>query len=177
MQDLGDETGGKAKAEEQSNFATIFANENSDPDIAWGQMHQDQVFADIKREAGRHYDPSTHTRVVCMSDTHGQHRSMVIPPGDVLIHGGDFSNTGQPAQVQDLADFFGEQHHATIVCIAGNHDLTFQPDYYKEKGLRFHRKLYDAEAARSSLTTTTNCVYLEDQSHSFGNLECYGSPW
>lgn len=40
-------------------------------------------------------------RVVCISDTHSQHNSMTnaIPDGDVLVHAGDFTNTGDPDEV------------------------------------------------------------------------------
>jgi hypothetical protein len=55
--------------------------------------------------------------------------------------------------------------------------LTFHPDYYKDNHQRFHRSPYDHAAARRSLTTTDNCVYLEDASHTAGSLEFYGSPW
>ena len=35
-------------------------------------------------------------RIACISDTHGRHRSVRVPPCDVLIHGGDFTNVGEP---------------------------------------------------------------------------------
>jgi hypothetical protein len=38
-------------------------------------------------------------RFVCVSDTHGLHRGLAIPPGDVLVHCGDFSSTGGAGQV------------------------------------------------------------------------------
>ena len=41
--------------------------------------------------------PEGWTRFVCFSDTHGLHGSIPkdhIVPGDVLLHAGDFSNTG-----------------------------------------------------------------------------------
>ncbi len=34
-------------------------------------------------------------RVVCISDTHNQHQKLTIPDGDILIHGGDFTNFGR----------------------------------------------------------------------------------
>ena len=39
-------------------------------------------------------------RVVCVSDTHGMHRNLPkIKDADILIHAGDFSNTGETDQV------------------------------------------------------------------------------
>ena len=33
-------------------------------------------------------------RIVCISDTHGQHAKLSVPVGDVLIHAGDFMAFG-----------------------------------------------------------------------------------
>ena len=33
-------------------------------------------------------------RLVCISDTHTAHRTLTIPPGDILVHSGDFTNYG-----------------------------------------------------------------------------------
>ena len=43
-------------------------------------------------------------RLVCIGDTHGFHRKLILPPGDILIHSGDFDGRS---------------------VIAGNHDLLF----------------------------------------------------
>ena len=38
--------------------------------------------------------------VVCISDTHMQHRNMpVLPPADILIHSGDFTNEGAKHEI------------------------------------------------------------------------------
>jgi hypothetical protein len=34
-------------------------------------------------------------RLVCISDTHNQHRKIKVPDGDVLIHAGDITSKGQ----------------------------------------------------------------------------------
>jgi predicted phosphodiesterase len=34
-------------------------------------------------------------RIVCISDTHGLHRKVAVPGGDLLIHAGDFMRTGR----------------------------------------------------------------------------------
>ena len=41
-------------------------------------------------------------RLVLISDTHGCHRKITIPPGDVLIHAGDFTKYGR---LEDATDF------------------------------------------------------------------------
>lgn len=40
-------------------------------------------------------------RVVCVSDTHGLHdEALAIPAGDVLVHAGDFTDTGERDEVR-----------------------------------------------------------------------------
>ena len=33
-------------------------------------------------------------KIVCISDTHGRHDQLSVPPGDVLVHAGDFTESG-----------------------------------------------------------------------------------
>ena len=33
-------------------------------------------------------------KIVCISDTHGKHRSLKVPDGDVLVHAGDITSKG-----------------------------------------------------------------------------------
>jgi len=48
-------------------------------------------------------------RVVLISDTHGAHRRVTLPPGDILIHAGDMTNVGELAQFCDFNEWVGEQ--------------------------------------------------------------------
>jgi hypothetical protein len=68
-----------------------------------------------------------------------------------------------------------------VICIAGNHDLTFHSDFYQANWQRFHNKYkgaLDHEAIQASLN---NCTYLQDSSCTLynSNEKCriYGSPW
>ena len=61
--------------------------------------------------------------------------------------------------------------------IAGNHDITFQEDYYMSSGAqRFHGGVgrYDCSKARGLLK---GCTYLEDSSVEICGYKIYGSPW
>lgn len=62
-------------------------------------------------------------RVVCISDTHDQHVS--IPPGDILVHAGDLTDSGTAADIQREVDWLRSQPHPVKVVIAGNHDSWF----------------------------------------------------
>jgi 3',5'-cyclic AMP phosphodiesterase CpdA len=66
-------------------------------------------------------------RIVCISDTHGQHARLSVPDGDVLVHAGDFMAFGDaPKEVVDFNHWLGKQPHRFKVVIAGNHDLMFE---------------------------------------------------
>ena len=61
-------------------------------------------------------------KLVCISDTHGDHESVSLPPGDVLIHAGDLTGHGTKQETQAFFRWFGMQSHKHKICVAGNHD-------------------------------------------------------
>jgi 3',5'-cyclic AMP phosphodiesterase CpdA len=113
-----------------------------------------------------------------MSDTHGQHGEVCLPAGDVLIHAGDFSMRGEPHMLHSLGDYFhaASAKFSQIILIAGNHDLTFQPEFYHRQASR-RTPPYDYEQAVAALKES--CTYLEDEACRLDNsdLTVYGSPW
>jgi len=62
-------------------------------------------------------------KLVCISDTHGDHEGVVLPEGDVLIHAGDLSAHGRQAETLAFMQWLGSQRFEHILCIAGNHDV------------------------------------------------------
>jgi len=152
-----------------------------DPDKVWNWIKSEQIFQEpiYSETAVRSQD---YTRIVCISDTHSKHRRIHLPPGDVLIHGGDLTSHGNPSAISDLSKYF--QEHSVfneIICIAGNHDVTLHSEYYKKNWKRYHRFQgpFDCAAAEASLKK--NCIYLRDSEynkiHNNGVLRFYGSPW
>lgn len=133
----------------------------------------------------------------CISDTHGRHGKMwPIPDSDILIHAGDFSDTGHAKEVKDFAGWLDELPHSRKIFIAGNHDTTLDTKYYVEKGAkRFHPRPYHRESmspaafstiCRDIIQSTRTCTYLEDSSTIIENksedgdgcpILVYGSPW
>jgi hypothetical protein len=98
-------------------------------------------------------------RIVCISDTHGQHSRLRVPKGDILIHAGDFMAFGDsPKEVTDFNRWVGQQMHRHKVVIAGNHDWLFE----RHPG-----------AARALLT---NAIYLENSGTELDGLKFWGSP-
>ena len=98
-------------------------------------------------------------RIVCISDTHGQHAKLGVPDGDVLIHAGDFMAFGDtPSEIVDFNQWLGKQPHRYKVVIAGNHDWMFE----RHPG-----------AARELLG---NAIYLENSGTEVAGLKIWGSP-
>ncbi|ASJ70264.1 metallophosphatase domain-containing protein [Granulosicoccus antarcticus] len=61
-------------------------------------------------------------KLVCISDTHGDHEKLDLPSGDVLIHAGDLTGHGSQEETRAFMHWFGKQAFAHKLCIAGNHD-------------------------------------------------------
>jgi Icc-related predicted phosphoesterase len=98
-------------------------------------------------------------RIVCISDTHGQHTKLSVPDGDVLIHAGDFMAFGDtPREIVDFTHWLGKQRHRYKIVIAGNHDLIFE----RHPG-----------GARELLG---NAIYLENSATELAGLKIWGSP-
>lgn len=98
-------------------------------------------------------------RIVCVSDTHGWHRDVAVPDGDLLVHAGDLTRKGELDTLDDLDRWLGALPHRHKVVICGNHDFCFQ------------------EQPRAARSRITNAVYLEDTSVTLGGVTVYGSPW
>lgn len=98
----------------------------------WDSIKGEQKFEEIELVDPDSPKPEGHTRFVCVSDTHSRQSTIpYMPPGDVLLHAGDFSNVGLETDIkyfnQWLKDLTCYQHK---VVIAGNHDLTFDTENY-----------------------------------------------
>lgn len=99
-------------------------------------------------------------KLVCISDTHGDHEQVVLPAGDVLIHAGDLTGHGTEQETLAFMQWFGLQDFEHKLCVAGNHDtfMESEPDLA-------------AEFARH------NGVYLlNDSGCHIGGLNFWGSP-
>src|ERR1700678_1588641 len=102
------------------------------------------------------------TRTVCISDTHTKHAAVVVPEGDVLIHAGDFTFHGEYHEVYNFANWFKAQPHASKICIAGNHELTFESP---------NRNIV------VNLIRESGAIYLENSGCEINGLNYYGSPY
>lgn len=122
-------------------------------------------------------------RFVCISDTHERLKELLpsIPAGDVLVHCGDFTNSGhvdavrefneemgrfilnltqlkQPIQIATLfAGVLADRFKHRIV-IAGNHELGFEDDQNLSLMAPYMREYGTPEGYKM----LTNCNYLCD---------------
>lgn len=97
--------------------------------------------------------------VVHISDTHGMHRNVTVPEGDILIHSGDFCADGRHTrEVTEFNEWLGTLPHKHKIVIAGNHDTILQ----------------ESPTLRHIFT---NAIYLQDEDVVIEDLYIYGSPW
>jgi Icc-related predicted phosphoesterase len=99
-------------------------------------------------------------KFVVIADTHGRHRQVKLPKGDVLIHAGDFTYRGEKAETEDFLKWFKQQVYTTKILIAGNHD------FYFEK----------ATAKQLNDLLPDDIIYLNDSGTQIGDVKIWGSP-
>ena len=111
-------------------------------------------------------------KITLISDTHTKHQNLNsdLPGGDILIHSGDFMNSGYDKEdVTDFFDWFSSiKGYDKKIFIAGNHD-----------------RILENDPTWSTLTIKDypNLIYLQDEGYSIYDIEgdssvkLYGSPW
>jgi predicted phosphohydrolase len=102
-------------------------------------------------------------RLVLASDTHERHEELVVPDGDVFIHSGDFTMSGDLRAVRKFGDWIRSLPHEKKLIIAGNHELSFE--HVLTGALR---AIGDG---RDGLT------YLQDSACIIDGVSFWGSPW
>lgn len=121
-------------------------------------------------------------KITLISDTHTKHdrittnksirnsnQGLDLPGGDILIHAGDFMNSGyNPMEAMQFFKWFNEiDNYDTKLFIAGNHDRWMQDEPAEARGI---------------LTGYKTIEYLEDDWASLyvneeDDIKIYGSPW
>jgi len=104
------------------------------------------------------------TKIVILSDTHNEHMKIPdIPSGDILIHCGDATVYGKPAELDDFLSWFSWQPHKYKIFVPGNHDegLYFPGQQPLFKNVRIPKEI----------------IYLEGRYVEIEGLKIYGAPW
>lgn len=99
-------------------------------------------------------------KLVCISDTHGDHAGVTLPRGDVLVHAGDVTAHGTQADLVRFLDWFGATGFAHRICIAGNHDRVAEVD----------------RAGARRLAATRGVHWLDDSGVTLDGVRFWGSP-
>lgn len=100
------------------------------------------------------------TRLVCISDTHGDHERVALPEGDVLVHAGDVTAHGTEEDLVRFLAWFGSRDFDHKLFIAGNHDRFLE-----------HHPGRTARLAREA-----GVIWLDDSGCEIGGISVWGSP-
>ncbi len=98
-------------------------------------------------------------KFITISDTHGLHRDLQLPKGDVLIHAGDITNHGREEEVIDFLDWFSGLGYTHKIFIGGNHDFYL-----------------DEQARDVPYLLPKNVTYLNNSACTIGKIKLWGSP-
>lgn len=102
----------------------------SDPTSFWSGRVGASTVMRFKTKNPKEPAPNDKARIVCISDTHSMtsHMAKGVPDGDVLIHAGDFTRCGHMSEVRQFNKWLGTLPHKHKIVIAGNHEISFDPD-------------------------------------------------
>ena len=115
-------------------------------------------------------------RITFISDTHTKHRNceLDLPGGDLLIHAGDFMNSGyNPIEAIEFFNWFDKiNNYDHKIFIAGNHDRWMENAPDEAKGILTGYKTID-------YLEDDWLIVGDDDPHSVDvkTAKIYGSPW
>jgi len=110
------------------------------------------------------------TKLVIISDTHTYHNQLVMPPGDILIHAGDFTNQGRPLNINSFLVWLDGLPYKHIIFISGNHDITLCPT--KGQSPEFRRTIIN-----QFKDLAPRIIYLENEGTIIDGVKFWGSPY
>ena len=116
-------------------------------------------------------------KVTLISDTHTKHKQLNgdLPGGDLLIHAGDFMNSGyDKTDATEFFDWFDKiDNYDDKIFIAGNHDRIMQNEPEQMQGILTGYKTIDY--LQDEQVTLYFDGYNGDSPED--NVRIYGSPW
>ena len=101
------------------------------------------------------------TKFLCLSDTHNQHDKVKMEHADVILHAGDYCNSGGIGETKAFLEWFSKQDSTHKILIDGNHCglSEEQPALFKEL-----------------LKEYPNITYLKDEMVTINNIKIWGRP-
>ena len=77
--------------------------------------------------------------ILCLSDTHNRHRSLRrLPPADVLVHCGDFTELGTEEEALDFLNWLCDLPYRHKLFTIGNHDVCLHGAQVEELDANCH---------------------------------------
>lgn len=103
------------------------------------------------------------TKIICISDCHGQYANLSLPAGDVLIDAGDWTADDDYRSICDYLAWMNAQPHEHKVIVPGNHQTWVEanPDQFMA--------LKDIVAP--------SVIYLNDSGTEIAGLKMWGSGY
>jgi Icc-related predicted phosphoesterase len=102
------------------------------------------------------------TDIVCISDTHTKHRQVQVPPGDILVHSGDFCGRGDVVEISSFLDWIESLPHELKIVVPGNHDVCLE---------------FNLEARNEFKKSGVHLLIDSDFTDMKSGLSFYGVPW
>ena len=109
-------------------------------------------------------------RIVAVSDTHGFHRDVEIPDGDVLVHAGDITMNGEVDVMIDFVRWIAELPHRHKIVVPGNHDRCLDISQTKFDGGVV--RLFDLVRDVHYLVDASRMLEVRNE-----KIKVYGAPW
>ncbi len=100
-------------------------------------------------------------KLIFISDTHGCHRELDLPKGDIIIHAGDLCNQGNQAHIDDFLEWYSALDFEYRIFIHGNHD----------------RDLHQNNIPIIPENIPENITYLNNSFIHIQGLKIWGSPF
>ena len=99
-------------------------------------------------------------RLVFISDTHGKHKKIQIPEGDVIFHSGDATTVGEIRELYAFAQWYGDLPFRAKVFTPGNHD----------------QECERSPSLCKSIFEDAGIIYLDNSEAVVEGLRVYGAP-
>ena len=98
-------------------------------------------------------------KIIAISDTHGCHRQLQLPEGDIILHAGDVCDRGNKDHVLDFIDWYQQLPYQYKIMIGGNHDI-------------------DLSTQQSLLSNLPKeIIYLDEKGIQISDISIWGMPY
>ncbi|KAK4904524.1 hypothetical protein LTR49_026044 [Elasticomyces elasticus] len=131
-------------------------------------------------------------RIMVISDTHGAEelpRRNELPKVDILLHCGDLTSRGRLCEYEKTLSLLASVDAELKFVIAGNHDVTIDPDYWRARGPEIAGADYSSSTAAAAMklmkgrkAQLNGVEFLHEGVHSFqlrsgAKFTVYASPY